>query len=420
MTARKILYVDLAPAAGGSVISLYHLVRGLNRERYLPLVLLAEGQPLLDRFQALPDVAVRTMLSRQGRGDEYPTSVETLRQSALLAWLRELPGFTPTWQAVGSAVRLARIVWPAARRLQRIITDLKPDLLHLNDAVPVVEPGIIAAWLAGVPAVCHVRTTAAAPNSRFDRWLSGRVAGFIFISSYVAQAQEADGLRIGLARTVYNGVALDEFRDVAQSRAVVRAEFGIPMDASLVGAVGRLARWKGHARLLQALAQAQQQRPDLHALIVGGDSPGEVGYRAELEQLAEELGLAKRVHFIGHREDVPRLLGALDALVHVPDDPEPFGRAVIEAMAAGLPVIAAAAGALPEIIVDGETGWLVPSRNPVATADAIVRLLADPAQARRMGAAGRQRVQRHFTVEQCVAGVEALYEKIWGSNPDSQ
>jgi glycosyltransferase involved in cell wall biosynthesis len=141
----------------------------------------------------------------------------------------------------------------------------------------------------------------------------------------------------------------------------------------------------------------------VHTVVVG-DGPE----RAQLEALAGQLGLADRVHLAGHQQDVRPWLAALDVLV-LSSDWEGMPNALLEAMAAGLPIVATAVGGVPEVVVDGATGLLVPPGDPSALAEAITRLLRDPDLRRTMGQAGRARVERRFSINETVRLTEELY-----------
>jgi glycosyltransferase involved in cell wall biosynthesis len=186
----------------------------------------------------------------------------------------------------------------------------------------------------------------------------------------------------------------------------MRRTFGVQAQGLLVGTVGRLHPQKGFASLLAAVARVRERLPAIRLLLVGGGA-----LRRDLVARAEALGLAEVVIFAGSRGDVPEILAALDLFV-LPSLWEGLPNAVLEAMAAGLPVVATAAGGTPEVVVDGETGLLVPPGDVTALAEAIERLLRDPGLRRKMGEAGRKRVEGHFTIEQTVAQTVALYETL--------
>lgn len=416
-----IAFVDLAPRPGGSIISLQLLAQGLADRRcpadsaapcYRLAVILNAANPAAARFRASGFFAggVLTVGSRQGLGDDYPALVERARNSGPLSYLRQAPTFRAAWQSAGMVVRLLRETWPQARRLRNLLTRLQPDLVHLNDIVPVSRAAILAASWLRRPIVCHVR--ALDPLTWFDRWLTRRVDGFIYISQAVADQQRQAGASVRRSQVVPNGVNLDDF-SLALRPGSLRQELGIPHDAFVVGSVGRLVTWKGHQVALTAFADLAQHCPTAHLLIVGAPDVAEPGLEHDLRQLAADLDLGERVTFAGQRDDMPQVLAALDILCHCAIEPEPFGRVVIEGMAARRPVIASAAGGVPEIIESGVNGLLTPPGDSAALAAALTDLWRHPLKAAALAAAGRQRVETHYTLSQHLAGVEALYDDIW-------
>ena len=200
------------------------------------------------------------------------------------------------------------------------------------------------------------------------------------------------------------GVEIHRFRKAV---AVSRYDLGLEECIPVIGTVCRLVEPKKGLRfLLEAVAQMGKAaaRPVCQVLIVG-EGPAE----EQLRVLAEELGIASRVIFAGVRRDIPQLLPVLDAFV-LPSLYEGFGIAILEAMAAGLPVVATTVGGIPEFVTDGMTGRLVEPGNAEALADAIQAVLANPEQARQMGLRGQRHVQEHFDVGAVVRQHEAVYE----------
>ena len=315
----RVLYVNHEVELGGAERSLLELLTGLDRARVSPELACSGSGPLAREADRLGvpvhDVAMRF------RGK-----------------LRK---------AVG--------LWRAAARLGELIRERSIDLVHCN-ALIAGYAGLRAARVNGVPAIWHVRDIGYPAAAR---WACRRASGVIANSQATARALGFPG-----AIVIHNGVD-GRFFAQGDSRAEVRRELGCPDDEALVGTVGRLDPWKGH-RVLLAAAEILQGRPRTTFAIVGdvlfdGARARHGAYRAELEREAERLGLTERVHFLGQREDVPRLLGALDVLVHPSLEPEPFGRSVAEAQAVGVPAVASDLGGLPEIVTDGVNGFLVPS-----------------------------------------------------------
>ena len=310
-------------------------------------------------------------------------------------------------RALGIEVRDARMHHKAdlvaLLRLYRWIRHLRPTILHTS-LFHANLPGRILGRLAGVPVViCSERTMAMESEWRYrlNRWTIGLVDRVTVVSAQVRDFCTVHiGLPAGKLVLIPNGVELPPAP--LASRQEVRAELGLPLDAPVAGAVSRLDPVKGVRFLIQALA-----RLDGVHLAIAGDGPE----RAALEALAERLGVAGRVHWLGQRGDVQRLLPAFDLFVQ-PSLHEGLPNTVLEAMAAGLPVVATGVGGTPEAVVDGVTGLLVRPGDPEPLARAISRLLDDPAARQTMGQAGRERVVQHFTVERMVAQTETLYEQL--------
>jgi len=184
----------------------------------------------------------------------------------------------------------------------------------------------------------------------------------------------------------------------------LRSELGIP-DSPLVGFVGRLARPKGADTLLRAFVHVELQEPQAQ-LVIAGDGP----WRQRLVRLGGDLGL-RNVHFLGWREDVASILADLD-VVAMPSRWEGFGLVALEAMSLGKPVIATRVSALPEVVADGVTGLLAPPEDPASLAEEILKLLRNPALARRMGQAGLRRVRQEFGVDRMISSTLRVYGQI--------
>jgi glycosyltransferase involved in cell wall biosynthesis len=205
-----------------------------------------------------------------------------------------------------------------------------------------------------------------------------------------------------------NGIDLSQFGDRARTKAV-REGLRLPPTAPVVAVFSRLNRLKGIEYFLEAAAVLAKRFEEVRFLIVG-DSISQL-YRDELEALARSLGLADRVLFTGFRGDVPALLSEVSVSV-LPSLSEGLSNVVLEAMAAGVPVVATSVGGTPEMVEDGVTGLLVPPRDARALAEAIGSLLADPLRGRSIGDAGRRRVAERFSLEATVHATAQLYERL--------
>jgi len=365
-----VLYVDHAEALGGAEHSLLLLLKHLDRERFQPLLACNHG-PLAEAAAVL-DVPV------------FPVQMPRIRGEPL------------------GSVRLLR----GGLALSKIIRRQRVDMVHSN----VMRASFYAALAAKVsrrPLVWHVRDIHPPSEGWYTCLMCHLARRVVAISQTVAAPLPCPAK----AAVVYNGLDLEEYPPGPDGTAV-RAELGLPAGAPVAGIVGRLRSWKGQDRFLRAAALVAQRLPETRFLVIGGSIfAGGEAYEVGLRQLAVELGLARRVVFTGHREDLPRLLAALDVLVHC-SDAEPFGRVLIEGMAARRPVVAFGDGAVPEIVVHGETGLLVEPGDERALAAAMIELLSDRERARRLGAAGRARVEQFFTAAQTARSVEAVYSHL--------
>jgi len=258
-----------------------------------------------------------------------------------------------------------------------------------------------AAALAGVPVRVGSRrelnpdkTTAQIALQRH----AYRCADAIVANSSAARAHlEREGIAPGRIQVIANGVTVERFTPVPGVRPVRR-----------ILTVANLRKEKAHEVLLSAAALLAPSHPDL-SFVIAGDGPR----AGELQAMAERLGLRDRVRFLGHVEDVPTLLGSADAFV-LPSISEAFPNAAIEAMAAGLPVVASAVGGLLDLVDHGRTGLLVPPSDPAALAAAIASLEADPERAARLGAAAREDVAQRYSFDRMVRSFEDLYLRLLG------
>lgn len=413
----RILFVDLAPSPGGSVLSLHQLVSHLDRQRFEPVVVLSsvltfEG---FDRLGAGPVIRVRTPWWEQPRGG----LVDRVRGGQVGEHVRHSrqPALRALWHGLGDVRRLWRDLLPTTRVFTRLLRQLRPDLVHLNDALPLVRPALAACRLTGTPALTHVRSFLL-PTAGDRRWLAPALRGLIFNSQAVAAAQLA-ALPSSLPYEIIpNAVDLTEF-DGPVDVTAVRSELGVPPAAPLIGMFGRIAPWKGQHVFVEALDLLIAQHPTVHGVIVGA-AEGESGaaYARTVQARVQALGLAERVHLVGFRHDVPRLLAAVDCVAHCSVEPEPFGRVIIEGMAAGRPVVATAAGGAAEIVTDGVDGLLTPPGDAAALAHALSRLLVNPDEARRLGQAGRATVAQRYEVTAHVAAVQAFYARLAAASPE--
>jgi glycosyltransferase involved in cell wall biosynthesis len=210
-------------------------------------------------------------------------------------------------------------------------------------------------------------------------------------------------------RIIYNGVDLAQFR-TSTDRSVL-AEFGFAENDPVVGIVAVLRPEKDHVNLLRAARTVVDELTNARFLIIG-----EGPTRPQLEALCTELGITPNVHFAGSRDDVARLLPAIDVFV-LTSISECFPISVLEAMACARPAVCSAVGGIPEVIKDGETGYLVPPKDPLQLAAGLLKLLRDPQTARRMGSAARARVEAEFDLDCSIAAAQQAIEDVVSGQP---
>ncbi len=374
MAAKKvpqIMYVLESRQWGGAEAYVRHLLEGLDRELWQVCLVC----PPTEALAPLRDWAQRARIP-----------------------IEELPGERP-----GDVFSL----WTFFR-------SRRPDIVHFNLHHPFAcRYAILAATLAGVPvriATNHLPTI----SPRAYTWKGRLALRLAYRSVHCMLVDSETNRRRALAQypiaserllVVPHGIRLEDFPG-EDMRASVAEEFGLKVHAPIVGTVGRLSVQKATEDLIEAAALVQHHVPEVQFLIVG-----EGERRAALERLVRERGLGSTVRFAGYREDVPRLLGAMDIFV-LPSLYEGMPFAILEAMAAARPVVATRVDAVPEVVVDGETGLLVPPRDPPRLAEALLHLLAHPDRAREMGRRGRERVRVHFSRERMLETITGLYRAL--------
>lgn len=300
-----------------------------------------------------------------------------------------------------------------AARLRKV----KPDLLHVHSA----KAGAIGRFAARMPGIdCPViytphghvfsgygNETANRVFAIIERFLATGTDVIVALTSDEISEFKSHGAnpRVGF-EVIPSGVEIDRFVLAPQLREEVRAELGVAEDQPLVGFVGRLETIKGPDVFLETAARLLAERPKAKCLVVGDGS-----MREQLQERAVRLGIGSSLIWTGWREDVARLVGALDLLL-VTSRNEGQGRVLVEAGAAGVPAVAMVTGGVGEVVVSGETGLLVQSGDVEAFVSAVLTLLDAPNKRVEMGIAARERAQMKFSVEVMIERLEALYSRL--------
>lgn len=301
--------------------------------------------------------------------------------------------------------------WRSLARMRRLLVQNPVDILHTHNAVAHYH-AVLAAWR--LPYRHRVINTlhgmmGARPSRRRD-WLyrqSLRATHAVVAVSEAVRSniEGAKLVPIRQLRAVPNGIRVDQFEPASQeTRTWLRSQLDLPPGAQLVGFVGRLSWAKDLATLIRSFAIVQRQFPEATLVLVGDGA-----CRSELENVAAEVGVSAHVKFLGDRSDVTKLLPGFDIFA-MSSVTEGYSIALLEACAAGLPIVATSVGGNAEIVREGSNGLLVPARDSAALAQGLSTLLADPARARAMGLAAREWILR----EGSFRSMERRYAEIYG------
>lgn len=295
--------------------------------------------------------------------------------------------------------------------MRRLLREFRPDLVHLHGGK---DSWVLAEALAvrrPAPRPVIVRTkhnVFPVRDHLLNRWQYGRFFDQIIGLSTAIVEQLREKPYIDPAKLVLIPSAIDaeRFHVAPDTRERLRKEFGFEAHHLVVGMTGRLRPEKGHDILLEAVPDVVREVPDARFLLIGSGSLG-----GELRERLDRSGFASHVHMAGFRTDVPDCLAALDAYVQ-PSRSEGLGTSILEASAAGLPIVASRTGGIPDVIIDGETGLLADPESPPALARALIRLLKDPSLRQTLAAAARRRVQTVFSIGPLVENTEKAYHSV--------
>lgn len=302
----------------------------------------------------------------------------------------------------------------ATAALAELLAEWQPALVHAHmyRAEVVATKAVLSAVAAGVPrpylvSTVHSSRVRRAPERALLARLTGEMDRLVAVSGSIARKIEREGRRGAPVVIVPNGVEVG--RPPSPAAAVrVKAALGLAADTPIVGVIARIEPEKGHPTLLEAWPRVLAALPEARLLVVGEGSQ-----QPRLEAVAERLGLlgpSPRVVFAGRRDDVSDVIAALDVAV-LPSYREAQGISLLEAMALARPIVASAVGGIPEFVTDGETGLLVPPRDPRALATALLRVLRDQALAARLGGAARELVRERYCLDLMIQRLEDLYEE---------
>ena len=258
-----------------------------------------------------------------------------------------------------------------------------------------------AARITGVPLIITRRVDNLESRTA-ARFKYGRAAAVVAISRAIAEILAGQGVEQEKIRLIYSAVDTSLYRP-GGDRSALQEELSLPAHAKLVGMVSQFIPRKGHDVMLECIRNMVSEVPDARFLFFGKGS-----LKEKIGNMAAEMGIGDACRFCGFREDLPALLPSLDLLVH-PAVMEGLGVSLLQASACGVPIVAAKAGGIPEVVIQGKTGVLVPPGDPQALARAVIRLLKEREEAERMGRAGRRMVEQRFSIDRMVEEYLDLY-----------
>jgi glycosyltransferase involved in cell wall biosynthesis len=324
-----------------------------------------------------------------------------------------------TWR-VDHLARYCKSFLQVMRQLRNKVAGISPDLIHANS----IRAGLVATAATfglGTQVVWHLHDLLPRhPFSTLIRIFASLSQRTRMMAVSDAVARNFRGRFSPLMRdrvaVILNAIDLEKFQPNGTTPNAIRNEFGLNKDDFVLGIIGQLTPRKGQLELIDAFAQAEVTRAKL--LIVGAalfnrDSD----YALRLEQEAKARGVADRVKLLGSRSDISAIMRELDLLV-VNSSAEPFGLVILEAMACGTPVLAAAVDGIPEIIQHGINGWLVPPGDEPKLAKSIAHLSREPELCSRLSAEGKQRVAANFSADRLMTELETFYRSIKPMSPE--
>jgi glycosyltransferase involved in cell wall biosynthesis len=368
----KVCLASMAPFVGGAEVAAERLALGLLQEGHDVFLLLGQKGAVMERMEK---AGLRCVHSAMYLTDKWH-------------WLR---------------------YYRARRGLRRVLWSEQPDVLHNND-LPTHQVLSDAGRGLGVPRICHHRFPF--PGTAIDWMCKYGAERHLFVSRGLMDEMCGESARLGAfphREVVHDGLPLPP-APTPEARLEARRRLGLPADRVIVSFAGQIIERKGVADLIRAWAMlGEGLRARAELVIIGDDLAEQGAYRRAMEQLAGRVNCPAR--FVGFQKNVGEWLLASDVAT-VPSHVEPLGNATLEAMAHALPVIGGNVGGIPEMVVDGRTGLLVPPRSPERLAEALERLIGDRELRELQGAAGRRRCEERFSLKAHALAVLEQYRHV--------
>ncbi len=386
----RIVYLNHSGKVSGGEISLLTFFKGLNERKEIEPILVCPAKGALKKRAQSMDLPVADIEPFESGFTKNPLSF------------------------LGYGMRLLRI----ARRFSFMVKESNVDLIDANS----VRAGLVACastLFHKIPILVHVRDCV--PRNKIGiltrRIIARRASKIVANSSYVAHHFALDDFTLRKIEVIYNPLDLSTFDPEKVNGSQFKKMFKVNGSYPLLGVVGQISPWKGLVDVIRAMPKVLPSFPEARLLVVGEpkfDTPSarynNVAYLEELKSLVEKLNLKKEVIFTGERSDIPKVMKAIDLLILASWE-EPFGRALIEAMAMEKPVISTDVGGPTEIVKNGVNGTLISPKNPQGIAQAVIELASNRKKSIEMGRRGRKEVEQRFNTDTYVTKMLNIYKK---------
>jgi len=383
----RILEVCFSPALGGLELYCLNTAATLQQRGHEVSLWLAQGS----RMAEWPAVSLQRKLESRKDLDSGVRRNDGLE--GISARLFQSPGYVNPFFSI---------------KAKKLIREKEIEVIHLHRSQDLTLFAAI-----NIPKVLTLQIQSSLSKlDLWHRWIYSRIDRILTITHLMRNlAIQSLPISADKVYALHYGIAADELYAQRGDPQESRRRLGIATDAFVIGLIGRLEESKGQKALLEAFSQIYQRFPQARLLFVGDPPPEHSGYDQKLRELAQELDIADRVHFVGFQIQTAPIFAALDLFV-LASKQEAFGLVLLEAMAQGVPIIATRAGGVPEVIQDGVNGLLVKSGDAAELAGAMARLMRDAELRSRLGAAGFRVVRDQFGIRAHMAALEGHFEAI--------
>jgi len=384
MSKKILFHIMTGNPTGGSDYSLYYLIKNLDKRKYIPIVTFVKECFLEEKMQ---EEGIMTIVVKKSTLSLPQSAIKVGHKVVKNSYIRKILGYISK-----TSIEFLKLIMETYR-LIKVMRQYHIDLLHLNLSLRLNRDGILAGILTKTPIISHVRGFQ--KIQKIDLFLSKYIKKVIYVSEAVRTANLVQGVSENQGIVIYNGVDIEAFQSL---KSCPHTEF-------VIGSMGRLIELKGHINLVKAAALILKNYPNVRFVIVG-DGPQKDFLFNEIER----LGLSNKFEIRGPLIDIRKFLMEIDIFVYPSIAPDACPRAVIEAMAAGKPVISTKQGGIPELI--GDAGILVQDdKSPIELSGKIIQLF-DKDLIDKLGQKSRVRVKKYFDIVETVSKIEKVYAEI--------